>query len=75
MPHKPTQGGGEAESPPIDRELRQPLGIELTPKTAGTAHSGGASSPLLPALIGVAVLAAISIGSALYRQRRRPSVR
>jgi cobalamin biosynthesis Mg chelatase CobN len=43
----------------------QPLGVE----TAAETDSGG-SSPLVPILIAVAVLAAISIGYFLYRQRR-----
>jgi hypothetical protein len=33
--------------------------------------SGGGSSPLVPILIAVAVLAAISIGAVIYRQRRQ----
>jgi len=34
------------------------------------SHSGGSSSPVVPILIAIAVLAAISIGVVLYRQRR-----
>jgi hypothetical protein len=33
----------------------------------------GSSSPLVPILIAIAVLAAISIGAVLYRQRRQRS--
>jgi cobalamin biosynthesis Mg chelatase CobN len=40
--------------------------------TASTS-SGGGSSPLVPILIAVAVLAAISIGAVLYKQRRSDS--
>ena len=39
-----------------------------------TSHSGGGSSPLLPILIAVAVLAALSIGAVVLRQRRQVSV-
>ena len=35
------------------------------------ADSDGGSSPLVPILIAIAVLAAISIGVVLYRQRRQ----
>lgn len=35
------------------------------------SHSSGGSSPLVPILIAVAVLAAISIGAVIYRQRRQ----
>jgi cobalamin biosynthesis Mg chelatase CobN len=46
----------------------QPL--EVAP--AAETESDGGSSPLVPILIAVAVLAAISIGYFLYRQRRDP---
>ena len=45
----------------------QPLDVAPAPET----DSGGGSSPLVPILIAVAVLAAISIGYFLYRQRRQ----
>jgi hypothetical protein len=35
------------------------------------ASSDGGSSPLVPILIAVAVLAAIAIGAVVYRQRRQ----
>ena len=38
-----------------------------------SASSGGSSSPVVPILIAVAVLAAISIGVVLYRQRKDDS--
>jgi cobalamin biosynthesis Mg chelatase CobN len=47
----------------------QPLPVA----TAPAADSDGGSSPLVPILIAVAVLAAISIGYFLYRQRRQGS--
>jgi cobalamin biosynthesis Mg chelatase CobN len=37
---------------------------------AGSESSGGSSSPLVPILIAIAALAAISIGAVVYRQRR-----
>ena len=36
----------------------------------GASASGGGSSPVVPILIAVVVLAAISIGVVLYRQRK-----
>jgi cobalamin biosynthesis Mg chelatase CobN len=47
----------------------QPLEVE--PAAAETDSDGG-SSPLVPILIAVALLAAISIGYFVYRQRRDP---
>ncbi len=41
------------------------------PVTAAETDSDGGSSPLVPILIAVAVLAAISVGYFLYRQRRQ----
>ncbi|HYC82557.1 MAG TPA: hypothetical protein VEB65_12265, partial [Solirubrobacterales bacterium] len=38
---------------------------------AGFAQPGGGSSPLVPILVAVAVLAALSVGAVLYRQRRQ----
>lgn len=42
-------------------------------QAASAADDGGGSSPLVPILIAVAVLAAISIGAVIYRQRRQGS--
>jgi cobalamin biosynthesis Mg chelatase CobN len=42
----------------------------LNASEAPAESSGGGSSPLVPILIAVAVLAAISVGAYLYRQRR-----
>jgi cobalamin biosynthesis Mg chelatase CobN len=56
-------GGGEAglgESKPVATEGGKPV-----------SHSSGGSSPLVPILIAIAVLAAISIGAVIYRQRRQ----
>jgi len=40
------------------------------PLETTSAESDDGSSPLVPILIAVAVLAAISVGTVLYRQRR-----
>jgi hypothetical protein len=74
-------GGGEPgknDSPrPASESGRKPVRNvtpgpgKLTPsKTDASGAGGGGSSPLLPVLIAMAVLAAASIGVVLYRQRR-----
>ncbi len=40
------------------------------PLATTTTAGDGSSSPLVPILIAIAVLAAISVGAVLYRQRR-----
>lgn len=40
-------------------------------QSPGSTSSGGSSSPLVPILIAIAVLAAISIGVVVFRQRRQ----
>ncbi len=67
-------GGGDGQKAPAGSKnsggninAAQPL--EVTP--AAETDSGGGSSPLVPILIAVAVLAAISIGYFFYRQRRQ----
>lgn len=64
-------GNGSKSSPEISDE--KPLGESPTQTGENAAHSSGGSSPLVPILIAVAVLAAISIGAVLYRQRRQGS--
>ena len=59
-------GGGSKDSAG-KINAAQPLAV--TP--AAETDSGGGSSPLVPILIAVAVLAAASIGYFLYRQRRQ----
>jgi cobalamin biosynthesis Mg chelatase CobN len=39
--------------------------------TSATHSSSGSSSPLIPILVAIAVLAAISVGAVMYRQRRQ----
>jgi cobalamin biosynthesis Mg chelatase CobN len=44
-----------------------------TTQGQNASHSSGGSSPLVPILIAIAILAAISIGAVVYRQRRQGS--
>jgi cobalamin biosynthesis Mg chelatase CobN len=61
--NKPNGGAGQSEG-----------GISEAHKIGSTspakAHGSGGSSPVVPILIAVVVLAAISIGVVLYRQRK-----
>jgi cobalamin biosynthesis Mg chelatase CobN len=62
--NKPNGGAGQSEG-----------GISEAHKIGGStspakAHGSGGSSPVVPILIAVVVLAAISIGVVLYRQRK-----
>jgi hypothetical protein len=54
-------GGAIGEAKPI---------VNLGENTA-SAEEDGSSSPLVPILIAIAILAAISIGAYYYRQRRQ----
>jgi cobalamin biosynthesis Mg chelatase CobN len=67
----PTGNGGQRESGSVGSGVA--LGEGKTPtdlgeKTSATSDEG--SSPLVPILIAIVVLAAISIGAFYYRQRR-----
>jgi cobalamin biosynthesis Mg chelatase CobN len=42
-----------------------------SPGTTASQESAGGSSPLIPILIAILVLAAISVGAVMYRQRRQ----
>lgn len=69
-------GGGESASPGGGAQTEAGLSGEKPLKTAQgeqTSGSSGGSSPLVPILIAIAVLAAISIGVVIYRQRRQGS--
>lgn len=46
-------------------------GSQTSKPVAATKDKGGGSSPLVPILIAIAVLAAISIGAVMLRQRRQ----
>lgn len=62
-------GGDHASDIGIDNERA------LDPAPAHhISQAGGGSSPVLPILVAVAVLAALSIGAVLYRQRRHTPV-
>jgi len=67
-------GGGDANGGKEGLETGQAVeGPTQQGKAASAADDGGGSSPLVPILIAVAVLAAISIGAVIYRQRRQGS--
>ncbi|HEV2789998.1 MAG TPA: hypothetical protein VGV69_01700 [Solirubrobacterales bacterium] len=68
-------GGDDGQAPngskPAGGDVGQAKSIDVAPvaDTSAAADDGG-SSPLVPILIAIAVLAAISIGAFFYRQRR-----
>ncbi|MDQ3725839.1 MAG: hypothetical protein M3335_08145 [Actinomycetota bacterium] len=68
-------GGGEqgvGGSKPAAGQEGQAKAIELTPASDLSASNDDEdSSPLVPILIAIAVLAAISVGAFYYRQRRQ----
>lgn len=69
-PETPSAGG--ASEPPAAAGGTPSSGSEFregSPNTSSVASSGR-SSPLVPILIAIAVLAALSIGGVMYRQRR-----
>jgi cobalamin biosynthesis Mg chelatase CobN len=73
----PSTPGGGAEAQGKDGTgakvaNKEPSGAVQGAKPLATTTSGGdgSSSPLVPILIALAVLAAISVGAVLYRQRR-----
>lgn len=54
------------------KEVQSQQASEPTPvSNPETASDGGSSSPLVPILIAIAALAAISIAAVVIRQRRR----
>jgi cobalamin biosynthesis Mg chelatase CobN len=68
-------GGNKPSSPGGGSQGNEGLGgeQEVSPSTTqgqNASPSSGGSSPLVPILIAIAVLAAISIGAVIYRQRR-----
>jgi cobalamin biosynthesis Mg chelatase CobN len=73
----PSTPGGVGDTQGKDGEganvaNKQPGGSvqDVKPLATTTAANDDSSSPLVPILIAVAVLAAISVGAVLYRQRR-----
>lgn len=63
-------GGGGQQSKNGGQGAGGVNGAEALPVEAAETNSSGGSSPLVPILIAVALLAAISIGYYVYRQRR-----
>lgn len=70
----PTGGGAEGAGGHAKGAAEGSIaGAQEVPGSAmgsNASHASGGSSPVVPILIAVAVLAAISIGVVLYRQRR-----
>jgi cobalamin biosynthesis Mg chelatase CobN len=68
-------GGGDGQavdgSKPAGGGQGRQRAIEVTPIEPTSSTSDGDSSPLVPILIAIAVLAAISVGAFYYRQRRQ----
>jgi hypothetical protein len=62
-PQKPA--GSERAGAPTKQQVKAGAGVP-TPET-----DGGGSSPVVPILIAVAVLAALSVGAVLYRERKK----
>jgi cobalamin biosynthesis Mg chelatase CobN len=62
-----TPNGGNQASTGLEDEKA----LGSTTQGQNASHSSGGSSPLVPILIAIAVLAAISIGAVVYRQRRQ----
>ncbi|MGD9735421.1 MAG: hypothetical protein AB7V58_07440 [Solirubrobacterales bacterium] len=65
--------GGGSPSGQGSEGLQEGKPVPGTESGEQASHSSGGSSPLVPILIAVAVLAAISIGAVIYRQRRQGS--
>lgn len=62
----PEQGQGSSAN-----KAASPPAQQAAPAEAGATQGGGGSSPVLPILIALAVLAAISIGALLIRHHRQ----
>jgi cobalamin biosynthesis Mg chelatase CobN len=63
---------GTGGQKPAQTQKPTPVATETAKPKASHSDNGGGSSPLVPILIAIAVLAAISIGAVLWRQRRNP---
>jgi hypothetical protein len=63
-------GGGSRHA---DQGVQKAKPINTLGEPAGHSEEEGSSSPLVPILIAIVVLAAISIGAFYYRQRRQGS--
>jgi cobalamin biosynthesis Mg chelatase CobN len=68
-------GGGDGQaangSKPAGGEVGKAEELQTVSSAADQASDDGGSSPLVPILIAVAVLAAISVGAYYFRQRRQ----
>lgn len=73
--HKGSGGGDKGSHQPIAKASTGVQEAEAVPTATGhnasSTDGGGGSSPLLPIIIAVLVLGAISIGAVIYRQRRQ----
>jgi cobalamin biosynthesis Mg chelatase CobN len=73
-PGKSPQGGGKPAAPPAGAvgpsEVHSVAAAHRVPTGSRNEDGSGGSSPVLPILIAVIILAALSIGVAIYRQRR-----
>lgn len=65
--------GGNSNASKGGEAVQQGEPVQATESGEQASHSSGGSSPLVPILIAIAVLAAISIGAVIYRQRRQGS--
>ena len=61
----PGSGSTGGEAPPVNHSG------QASPAPQGASHQEGGSSPLVPILIAIAALAAISIGAVMLRARRQ----
>ena len=68
--HRAQGSPGKSQAPEAERAATARSGGNAA-KRAGFVEYGGGSSPLVPILIAIAVLAAISIGVVMMRQRRQ----
>lgn len=62
----PESGSNGGKAPPVNQSGQ----AQATPQSASHGDGGG-SSPLVPILIAIAALAAISIGAVMFRARRQ----
>jgi hypothetical protein len=65
----PESAGGVSAFPPVETSPRPKGGEKVSSAESSSAADAGGGSPVVPILIAVAVLAVISIGVVLYRQR------
>jgi hypothetical protein len=66
-----SNGPGQQSSPGQGSQGHQAQSQSPGSESGSSKSDGGGSSPLVPVLVAIAVLAAISIGTVMLRQRRR----